>query len=83
MWWDTILENQHSNSLWGPHLGFPYILIPLGMTFLALQYLVGIGKEITALKTTSKDQSEVSTTESPSNCEPPNVTINQKGDQAK
>jgi TRAP-type C4-dicarboxylate transport system permease small subunit len=46
LWWEAIKNNEHSETLWGPHLGFPYIIIPLGMTFLALQYLVRIGRKI-------------------------------------
>jgi TRAP-type C4-dicarboxylate transport system permease small subunit len=46
MWWQAIKYNEHSETMWGPHLGFPYIIIPLGMTFLALQYLVRIGRKL-------------------------------------
>ena len=42
MWWSAIEANEHSESYWGPHLGFPYIIIPLGMSLVALQYLVRI-----------------------------------------
>lgn len=40
VWLDAIKYNEHSESLWGPHLAFPYLLIPLGMTLLALEYIV-------------------------------------------
>jgi TRAP-type C4-dicarboxylate transport system permease small subunit len=50
VWWEAIEFDQHSESLWGPHLGFPYILIPLGMTLLALQYVVYIVRKITLFR---------------------------------
>jgi TRAP-type C4-dicarboxylate transport system permease small subunit len=50
MWWETVVNNEHSESLWGPPLWIPYFFLPLGMTLLFLQYIVFIGKKITALK---------------------------------
>jgi len=50
IWWEAVKFNYHSESLWGPHLAFPYILIPLGMSLLALQYLVYIGRKIVLLR---------------------------------
>ena len=29
MWWETVVENYHSMSLWGPPLWIPYFFIPL------------------------------------------------------
>ena len=46
VWWQAIEFNEHSESLWGPHLAFPYLLIPLGMTLLALQYIVYIARKV-------------------------------------
>jgi len=45
MWWEAYEAGYHSESLWGPPLIFPYILLPLGMSFLAIQYLVDIGRK--------------------------------------
>jgi TRAP-type C4-dicarboxylate transport system permease small subunit len=45
-WWGAIEANEHSESYWGPHLGFPYFFIPLGMTLLALLYLIRIRRKI-------------------------------------
>jgi TRAP-type C4-dicarboxylate transport system permease small subunit len=45
-WWMAIEANEHSESYWGPHLGFPYSFIPLGMTLLALLYLIRIRRKI-------------------------------------
>ena len=49
MWWEAIKANEHSETLWGPHLGFPYIIIPLGMSLLALHYVVRIALKIANL----------------------------------
>ena len=51
MWWETVVDNQHSESLWGPPLWIPYLFLPLGMTLLFLQYIVYISKKIKELKT--------------------------------
>lgn len=46
-WWQyAVIEQGHSETLWGPSLIFPYLLIPLGLTFLLLQYIVYISRKI-------------------------------------
>lgn len=50
MWWEALVNNEHSESLWGPPLWIPYLFLPLGMTLLFLQYIVYIGDKIIALK---------------------------------
>ncbi len=50
MWWETVVGNQHSESLWGPPLWIPYLFLPLGMTMLFLQYIVFIRDKIVKLK---------------------------------
>ncbi|MBW2481299.1 MAG: TRAP transporter small permease [Deltaproteobacteria bacterium] len=50
MWWETVVGNQHSESLWGPPLWIPYLFLPLGMTLLFLQYIVYISNKIVNLK---------------------------------
>ena len=50
MWWETVVGNQHSESLWGPPLWIPYLFLPLGMTLLFLQYIVYIRDKIVNLK---------------------------------
>ena len=32
MWWESVVNNEHSESLWGPPLWIPYFFLPLGMT---------------------------------------------------
>lgn len=51
MWWETLINREHSESLWGPPLWIPYLFLPLGMTLLFLQYIVYIRKKIVALRT--------------------------------
>ena len=48
MWWEAVVNNEHSESLWGPPLWIPYLFLPLGMTLLFLQYIVQIHGKITA-----------------------------------
>ncbi|MDM8542920.1 TRAP transporter small permease [Desulfococcaceae bacterium HSG9] len=46
MWWETVVNNEHSESLWGPPLWIPHFFLPLGMSLLFLQYIVYIGNKI-------------------------------------
>ena len=50
MWWETVIHNEHSESLWGPPLWIPYLFLPLGMTLLFLQYIVYIWRKIERLR---------------------------------
>lgn len=50
MWLETVVNNEHSESLWGPPLWIPYLFLPLGMTLLFLQYIVFIGRKIERLR---------------------------------
>jgi len=50
MWWETVVNNEHSESLWGPPLWIPFLFLPLGMTLLFLQYIVYIGRKIERLR---------------------------------
>jgi TRAP-type C4-dicarboxylate transport system permease small subunit len=50
MWWESVVGNEHSESLWGPPLWTPYFFLPLGMTLLFLQYIVYIRDKIVNLK---------------------------------
>ena len=54
MWWEAVVKWEHSESLWSPPLIWPYILLPLGMTLLALEYIVYIGKRIVLLRKPSE-----------------------------
>ncbi|MBU0734708.1 MAG: TRAP transporter small permease [Proteobacteria bacterium] len=50
MWWETVVNNEHSESLWGPPLWIPYLFLPLGMTLLFLQYILYIRNKIAAFR---------------------------------
>ena len=50
MWWESVVEHDHSESLWGPPLWIPYLFLPLGMTLLFLQYIVYIRDKIVNLQ---------------------------------
>jgi TRAP-type C4-dicarboxylate transport system permease small subunit len=50
MWWESVINNEHSESLWGPPLWIPYLFLPLGMTLLFFQYILYIKNKITALR---------------------------------
>lgn len=50
MWWETLVNHQHSESLWGPPLWIPYLFLPLGMTVLFLQYILYIRNKIRSLR---------------------------------
>ena len=50
MWWETVVKNYHSESLWGPPLWIPYFFLPIGMTLLFLQYILYIRNKIIAVR---------------------------------
>ncbi len=50
MWWEAVMENQYSESLWRPPLWIPYFFLPFGMSLFFLQYIVHIAKKISRLK---------------------------------
>jgi len=50
MWWESVVEGTHSESLWGPPLWIPYFFLPFGMSLLFLQYIVNIIQKIISLR---------------------------------
>ena len=50
MWWEAVIRNDHSYSLWSPPLWIPYFFIPFGMSLLLFQYSVQIIKKIVSLR---------------------------------
>ncbi len=40
LWWETVETGRRSGTAWNPRLMYPYFILPLGMTLIALQYLV-------------------------------------------
>ncbi len=61
MWWETVINNEHSESLWGPPLWIPFLFLPLGMTLLFLQYIVYIWRKIERLRQGDIDAQAVPT----------------------
>lgn len=52
LWWEALVEGHHTSSLWSPPLAWPYILLPLGMTAMALQYVAYTVREISRVRKT-------------------------------
>ncbi len=50
MWWEAVIRNEHSESLWGPPLWIPYLFLPLGLSLVFLQCLVQVYRRIEAIK---------------------------------
>lgn len=50
MWWESVIRNDHSESMWGPPLWIPYVFLPFGMTLLFFQYIVYIVRKIDAVR---------------------------------
>ena len=65
MWVEAVERGYHSESLWGPPLVFPYLLLPLGMSFLAVQYIVQIARKITLVRDLFKGEQEHKPSPSP------------------
>jgi TRAP-type C4-dicarboxylate transport system permease small subunit len=40
LWWEAVQMGRRSGTAWNPPLAYPYFILPLGMTLIALQYLV-------------------------------------------
>lgn len=40
LWWDTAESGRTSGTAWNVSLTYPYLIVPLGMTLIALEYLV-------------------------------------------
>jgi TRAP-type C4-dicarboxylate transport system permease small subunit len=50
VWWEAVVRNDHSESLWGPPLWIPYLFLPLGMSLVFLQCLVQVYRRVQGLK---------------------------------
>lgn len=40
LWWETAESGRTSGTAWNVPLTYPYLIVPLGMTLIALEYLV-------------------------------------------
>lgn len=56
MWYEALVNNWHSSTVWGPPLKYPYFILPLGMTLITLQFLVIIYEEFVSLRKSSDDE---------------------------
>jgi C4-dicarboxylate transporter, DctQ subunit len=71
-WWQQ--KGYSSGTFWNPSLVFPYILIPLGMTLLALEYIAFMYREYSDYrKGTAKAESKSAETFSPHSQLPPHA----------
>ena len=50
MWWEAIESGERSGTAWNPSLSIPYLILPVGMVLIALQYLVLIARSIQELR---------------------------------
>lgn len=50
MWYKATINGWHSETVWGPALTYPYIILPIGMTLVSLQFLVIIYMEVQKIK---------------------------------
>lgn len=71
LWWEVTEAGFSSASAWGPPLAYPYFILPLGMTLIALQYLVIISTQIRQL---IKGETEDVDTQAEPEGEPDQVT---------
>jgi TRAP-type C4-dicarboxylate transport system permease small subunit len=51
LWWETSQEGMTSGTAWNVPLTYPYLIVPLGMTLIALQYLVIVVHILQRIKT--------------------------------
>jgi TRAP-type C4-dicarboxylate transport system permease small subunit len=49
LWWEATEAGWHSESAWGPPLTYPYFILPLGFSLIALQYLVIVSGNVQQL----------------------------------
>ena len=46
IWWEAVVQHHDTGTVWGPPLAWPFILLPLGMSLLALHYIADILKKL-------------------------------------
>ena len=51
LWWETTEAGRTSGTAWTLPLTYPYLIVPLGMTLIALQYLVIVVQRFQRLRT--------------------------------
>ena len=51
LWWETTQAGRTSGTAWNVPLTYPYLIVPLGMTLIALQYLVIVVQTFQQIRT--------------------------------
>ena len=58
LWWETTQSGRTSGTAWNVPLTYPYLIVPLGMTLIALQYLVIVVQNFQRIKTGDQPANE-------------------------
>jgi C4-dicarboxylate transporter DctQ subunit len=58
LWWETTEAGRTSGTAWNVPLTYPYLIVPLGMTFIALQYLVIVVQLFQQIRTSDRPPDE-------------------------
>ena len=58
LWWETTEAGRTSGTAWNVPLTYPYLIVPLGMTLIALQYLVIVVQILQRIKTSDHPADE-------------------------
>ena len=58
LWWETTEAGRTSGTAWNVPLTYPYLIVPLGMTLIALQYLVIVVQIIQQIRTSDHSPDE-------------------------
>jgi TRAP-type C4-dicarboxylate transport system permease small subunit len=58
LWWETTGAGRTSGTAWNVPLTYPYLIVPLGMTLIALQYLVIVVQILQQIKTSDHPADE-------------------------
>ena len=59
LWWETTEAGRTSGTAWNVPLTYPYLIVPLGMTLIALQYLVIVVRIFQQIRTSDHRPDEV------------------------
>jgi TRAP-type C4-dicarboxylate transport system permease small subunit len=58
LWWETTQSGRTSGTAWNVPLTYPYLIVPLGMTLIALQYLVIVVRTFQQIRTSDHQPDE-------------------------
>ena len=58
LWWQTTEAGRTSGTAWNVPLTYPYLIVPLGMTLIALQYLVIVVRTFQQIRTSDRPPDE-------------------------